>query len=708
MLLVVLTAAAATFLFSLLLPKRYKAEAKFFTNIAQRYSFQNTGGTDPQFEMEAQLKTIEAQLTSSQVLSLLAYRLILHDLSSQEEPFRNTEILNTAFTVSDIRYAQQFYQTRLDSLQPLVTSEGIKQSYQDILRLMRYDIKSLLENLSITRTPGSDILRIGFISRNPQLSFFAVNALCNEFNRYYEFRTIETWRNTVIFYSEEADKKRMEVKEAIAAQQDFVEIMKEDQTSAVQARELLIQLRNLEVLRSEEERRIRSLERVLRSINERITHEAPQGGIQSTYIDAISLFREQIATYHSKLINQVALGKAYEGTEDTLSRYRVRMDNQLYQFLRSSIANLQPQNERLYVLQQDRQIAQQHARGRIEQIDQHLENIREKIFTGKNRQSTVTTQNDSIQQALQTYFKVIEPLYEARYFGLNDDSQLGNFDYAQVPEEPVPSQRWLHVLIASLLSFTLCVIMLVGLEMLDATIKTGAHFERISSLPLLSSLNYLNADRLDLIALFSDTNQDAHLEAYKHLMRKIRFELIASGGKVFMLTSTRPGAGKTSLLFSLGYSLSLNQKKILLIDTHFKNNQLTRMTSAVPTLERYMADEISFDELVSPSGLEGIYVLGCEGGNYTPSEIFVPPNKFNGLLQKLGEEYDYIFLEGPALNLYSGSKELIQYVDRVIPVFSAKATIKQTDKLSIKFLKSLNGKLMGTVLNKVELEDIED
>jgi len=196
----------------------------------------------------------------------------------------------------------------------------------------------------------------------------------------------------------------------------------------------------------------------------------------------------------------------------------------------------------------------------------------------------------------------------------------------------------------------------------------------------LSSLNYLNADRLDLIALFSDTNQDPHLEAYKHLMRKIRFEVISSGGKVFMLTSTRPGAGKTSLLFSLGYSLSLNQKKILLIDTHFKNNQLTRMTSAIPTLERYMADEISFEELVSLSGLEGVFVLGCEGGNYTPSEIFVPPDKFNALLEKLGEEYDYIFLEGPALNLYSGSKELIQYVDRVIPVFSAKATIKQTDK----------------------------
>ncbi len=705
--LVVLTAAFATFLFSLLLPKRYKAEAKFFTNIAQRYSFQTNEGVNPQFEMEAQLNNIEVQITSSQVLSLLAYRLILHDLSSQEEAFRSTEILNSTFTVSDIRDAQQFYQTRLDSLQPLITSDGIKESYQNILKLMRYDIKSLLEDLSISRTPGSDILNISYTSQNPQLSFFAVNALCNEFNRYYEFRTIETWKNRISFYSAEVDKSRRQLENTIAAQQDFVEIM-EDQPSAIQARELLIQLRHLELLRSEEERRIRSLEQALRSMSERITNSAPQNNIQSTYIDAISLFREQIAMYHSKLIDQIAEGQTYEGTEDTLANYQVRMDNQLYQFLRSSIANLRPLDERLYVLQHDRQLAQQNARSRIEQIDRHLESIRGKIFTGKNSQATVTTQNDSVQQAKQAYFKVLEPLYEARYFGLNDDSQLGNFDYAQVPDEPVPSRRWLHVLIAALLSLTLCVLMLVGLEMLDATIKTGAHFERISNLTLLSALNYLNGDRLDLIALFSDTNQQPDLEAYKQLMRKIRFEVISSGGKVFMLTSTRPGAGKTSLLFSLGYSLSLNHKKILLVDTHFKNNQLTRMTSALPTLERYMADEIQFEELVSPSGLEGVFVLGCEGGNYTPSEIFVPPDRFNSLLERLGETYDYIFLEGPALNLYSGSKELIQYVDKVIPIFSAKATIKQTDKLSIKFLKGLNGKLMGTVLNKVELEDIED
>jgi len=708
---VVILAALATLVFSLLLPKEYQAEAKFFTNLAQQYRLQssneNTNAQAAQFELEAQLNTISEQLTSRQVLSLLAYKLILHDLTSREEAFKNVSVIQRSFSVAEVREAQQFYQTRLDSLQPLTAPIEGKSAYLEILKLMHYDINSLLEDLNVSRTPGSDIFRITFVSQNPRLSAFAVNALCKEFFRYYEFQHIETLRNAIGFYTENSLERKAELRETISKQQDFVEII-DNQQDAAKARSLLIRLRNLEILHSEEERRIRSLENALRSINDRMTTDEPSNKVSKTYIDALNISREKIEQYHSRLIDQIAQGKPYERLEDTLNMALQRMDNQLYQYLRSSIANQRSIDERLYLLQKDRMKAQENARNRLMKITNNLEDIRGMIFAGNARPTVVTTQNNEVKAASRAYFEVLEQLFEARYFGLNDDSQLGHIDYASVPEEPVSSKRWLHVGISSVLSFTLCVLTLIALEALDSTIKTGSHFEHITGMHLLSNLNYLNADRLDLIALFSDTTLDPYLEAYKHLMRKIRFEIISSGAVSFLITSTRPGAGKTSLLFSLSYALSLNHKKILLIDTNFKNNQLTRMTSANPTLERYMADEIGYEELVSPSGLDQIYILGCEGGNYTPSEIFVPPSKFINLIDNLSKTYDYIFLEGPALNLYSGSRELEQFVEKVIPVFSAKSAIKQPDKLSVKYLKSLDDKLMGSILNKVDLEDLEE
>ncbi|MBK8292827.1 MAG: hypothetical protein IPK96_19710 [Flammeovirgaceae bacterium] len=69
-------------------------------------------------------------------------------------------------------------------------------------------------------------------------------------------------------------------------------------------------------------------------------------------------------------------------------------------------------------------------------------------------------------------------------------------------------------------------------------------------------------------------------------------------------------------------------------------------------------------------------------------------------------KYDYILMEGPSLNEYSDTKELIDYVDKVITVFGAETTLNNLDKESIQFLKSIRGKFLGALLNRVQLKDL--
>ena len=707
---VVLTAAAATFIVSLLLPATYEAEARFFTGIANTYtvpSFEEENDpTDIQYEIETQLLSLEQQILSQQVLSLVACELILHDLDPQNDPFRNLEGLNTTYSLTDLKNAQKYYQTRLDSLQPLITTGGNRKVYGDILKFMGYDINSLLKNLITERTPGTDIIRIKYSSSDPELSAFTVNALGNQFGRYYETQLVERNRNSISYFSGLARQNQEELSDVIASQEDFVDIMKN--YSSRDARRILSRIRHLERLRLEEESQIRSLVKSLDIINEQLGPTSNSILAPSAYADAIAKQRNLVNRFRKRLIRKVTFDEPFTVVEDSLLQQTTLLDRQLYQFTKNSISNLLPLEERLKLLRNDRKTALQFARENLQQIDGSLSLTRNQTFARVDQQMGISSQNDEVTGSMVNYGKVIDRLFAARSFTLGDETQTGRFENAQTPDQPVPSKRWGHIGIATLLSLSLCVFTLLLLEVMDTSVKTATHFERVANLPLLSSLNFLPAENLDLVGLFNDTSSDPNQEAYKHLMRKIRFEVISSGGKVFLLTSTRPGAGKTSLLLSLGYSLSLNKKKILLIDTHFNNNQITRMTSATPALERYMADEIPFSRLISPSGLEGVDILGSEGGNYTPLEVFVPQEKFQELLEQLSESYEYIFMEGPALNQYSGSKELIQFADKVIPVFSAKATIKQPDKQSIKFLKSIRDKLLGSVLNKVSLEDIEE
>jgi polysaccharide biosynthesis transport protein len=162
--------------------------------------------------------------------------------------------------------------------------------------------------------------------------------------------------------------------------------------------------------------------------------------------------------------------------------------------------------------------------------------------------------------------------------------------------------------------------------------------------------------------------------------------------------STKKGEGKTTLIMALSYSLSMSKNKILVIDTNFCNNDLTVRMDGEHILEKF-SNEVSNDSLSEQirlhskdvgAGLGEIFIIGSEGGDYTPSEALPRENLLTGL-HSLIPEFDYIFLEGPPLNDFSDSKELTHYVDGVVAVFSATHIIKQIDKESINFFKGMNG-----------------
>ena len=55
---------------------------------------------------------------------------------------------------------------------------------------------------------------------------------------------------------------------------------------------------------------------------------------------------------------------------------------------------------------------------------------------------------------------------------------------------------------------------------------------------------------------------------------------------------------------------------------------------------------------------------------------------------------------------YSDARELVEFVDRIIAVFSAKTEIKVADKASLGYLRSLNDKFMGAILNMVDVKNM--
>lgn len=349
------------------------------------------------------------------------------------------------------------------------------------------------------------------------------------------------------------------------------------------------------------------------------------------------------------------------------------------------------------------EIAEQSVRS----IDREIARINQIFESYTPLDATIQAYERDIEVAANAYLVILSKLNEATFF-----SSLGvNIEQIQFgqPGLPEPSKKIIYLLLAIAVSFTMTVVAIFVIEYLDQTVKTPSKFVKLTGLPLMGCLNKLEIRSLDLRKLFSGTLPGLEAEIFRELLRTIRFEIETKtrGSKCLLITSTDSGTGKTIFTISLAYSLGLSAKKILLIDSNFQDNALTRSFNASTTLEEYVRGEILFEDAVSSTSLEKVDVIGCMGGNNTPDEVAGP----DAIVEKIREsasDYDIVLIEGAALNKYSTSKELIKAVEKIVCIFDAGKVIDLPDKNSIQFLLEQEDKFIGSILNKVDIDNLEE
>jgi Mrp family chromosome partitioning ATPase len=366
----------------------------------------------------------------------------------------------------------------------------------------------------------------------------------------------------------------------------------------------------------------------------------------------------------------------------------------------------------------DIEFAIKSANANISNYTNEINLLEGRVTTTQNAVITVETLKKDRDQANTDYLAAQKRYNDALY---SSGSAINNFRQTVMGQpafEPEPSKRMLIVGSSGAAAFITCVLIIVFLTYLDSSIKTPIIFQKTVNLKLISLVNFMDLKNKKLEDIVANRNQSEAItdrnkfNAFRESIRKLRYEIETTGKKVFLFTSTKKGMGKTTLIEALSYSMSLSKKKILIIDTNFCNPDLTVQLNADPVLEKIIplkANGVSLVDQVKKFskdiGVGTVYAIGAEGGDYTPSEILPRENLLHHL-QALTSEFDYIFLEGPPLNDFSDSKELAQYVDGVIAVFSATHIVKQIDKQSIAFFKELNGKFCGSILNMVDLKNI--
>lgn len=672
-------------------------------------------------EADTKFNNVIVTAESPTVVSLLGYKLLLHDLSSPR-PFRRlseTDLQNPLVKSVDMDKATQVLQNKWETMSLLTSYLPDEKKLLELLTLYQYDYNSLKKFLTVDRLQRTDYIEIDYYSENPELSAYTVNELFQEFIRYYQSikserssESIDTLRSLVEKKKADLDLKNDALRKAGLTDVGAESSAKFDMISSLQT--------NLETEKATQNQ----IKYKLQAINNRIANMGnAQGGTiegdDPNYNAALVQARQKrddaYRAYQASGSNDQDLYDKYIHARDAYNTLYASSQGPAHQ-----VATTGPTRKDLENDKSDLMVQLQASTANVAAGQHTIDSIKQSVLATSSKSAEIESMLKDQDLANKEYLDA-----KQRYNTAMDvnSSAVNNFRQillGQPAIKPEPSKRIIYIAAGGLGAFFITILVFVGMTYVDSSVKTPVIFEKTVGLKLISMINLINIKHKTLNDLVTGNKAGTHYSeddrhnrenVFRELLRKLRFEIESSGKKVFLFTSTRKGQGKTTIIQALSYSMSLSKKRILILDTNFCNNDLTQQLGAKPTLEKlegYTGDDSLLNtvkDAASDIVPGSVYAIGCEGGDYTPSEV-LPRENLLQHLKTLTKMFDYVFLEGPPLNDFSDSKELAQHVEGIIAIFSAQHIIKQIDKESIDFFKGLNGKFTGAVLNMVDLENV--
>lgn len=724
LLIIPILAGAAAYVFTMDEIDYFRSKAQIATGFTINDQVQLT---DEKFNMrdaDVKFSNLLNSMTSAIPANLVVFRLLQHDLESGT-PFRTPSFNATA---EEIQTVKAFVKKKLETFTPLSPTDPEFELVRRFLNAYHYTYTTIKESMTIARVPNTDNVQVDFISDDPNISAFAANSFCEEFIRYHKSMRTERTGESVDFLQQNMDQKKAALDEKLETQKMFKasnsvgDIQRESEAK-------LGQLQTLEATRDETRSRINRLELTIQRLNDEIRLVGtPAKSVNNNQkiidLDArIRRLNERYITGGSS--NQVQL----DSLNSMREQMRTLMDGNTKQTTATptmglSLAEL---NSKL----KDADIELKVERGNLAQTESTIRNIKYMASGFASKEAALEAIQKEVDLVQQEYLDAVNKFNEAKNRMLSS-STLRQVLLAAPAANPESSKRYLVIALAAFSSLAICLFFIIGLELIDVSIRTPEKFKRLVNLPLVGMLNKIDSKNFNIRTYFNQANTSEETELYKSLLRKMRHEIETVNGKVILFTSPRKKDGKTFLMFSLSYVLSLINKRVLIIDTNFKNNSLSQLLVKPQTeikviegkrvnlligsgkkkgKEEDEEDDSDTDgntyDLINPTRFKNIFIVGNAGGGAeSPAEI-LSGRDFNNLISVLVESFDYILLEGAALNDFSDTKELVQYADKVYAVFSAESAIKQLDKESILYFKSLGKKFGGAVLNRINTKDLK-
>jgi len=279
-------------------------------------------------------------------------------------------------------------------------------------------------------------------------------------------------------------------------------------------------------------------------------------------------------------------------------------------------------------------------------------------------------------------------------------------DPAIVPSVPAGPNKRLIVGLSLLGALLVAVSLALLLERLDNTIKTTNEVETRLGVPTLGVLNITRVKSgVHLERIFLEDPQTSFAEAIRTIRSGVMLSSIDSPKKIVLVTSSVPEEGKTTVAANLAFALG-QVKKTLLIDADMRRPKIGRVlggTSATLLgLSQLVAGEAPLERCIYPVDKSGqLSVLPA--GRIPPNPLeLLASHRFAEAIERLAATFEVIVIDSAPVQLVSDALVLSNIATDVVYVVKADDTPYPLARLGLRRLRRVNAPILGVVLNQLD------
>jgi succinoglycan biosynthesis transport protein ExoP len=336
-----------------------------------------------------------------------------------------------------------------------------------------------------------------------------------------------------------------------------------------------------------------------------------------------------------------------------------------------------------------------------------------------------------LDSSRQLYEGLLQRLKEAGVSAGLKSNNIRIIDAARTPTSPSSPNIPRNLTLALLVGLVGGVMLAFVQEAMDNTLRTPEQIQAISSLPSLgiipleaqlSGKNKLLSLKSDVLRSSDSAAPDEEpvatgliflqnksfsemAESYRALRTSILLSSLGAPPKVILVTSPLPQEGKSTTAMNCAASLAQQGSRVLLIDADLRRPRIASALNleAAVGLSNLLTGSAPLEDVVQPvPGVPNLFAIASGPIPPHPAEL-LGSDLMEQHLRVLRGSFDHIIIDSPPALSVTDAVMLSARVDSVLIVVFAGRTRKEALRRVRELFGQVNAKLMGVVVNGVDV-----